>query len=351
MKEHAHAVYIGRFQPFHLGHLEVVKQGLELAEKVTIVVGSANAAPNIKNPWSFEERKTMIRAALGALASDVNIVPVRDYYYNENAWIADVQAKTAALGIEDGALLLGNYKDASSYYLKYFPQWEFTSVSTSAPKLSSTDIREWLFDQDVTPDWEGKLSKRFDLTALSSFLPGEVWQFIQHWTGTSPTYCDLVAEARFIESYHASWASAPFPPFFVTTDAIVVCSGHVLVVKRKHNPGKGLYALPGGFLKPAEKIRDGMLRELKEETKIKLDKLILNSSVVDEHVFDHPQRSLRGRTITHGFYVRLKDGALPEVKAADDAAEVLWMPLMDVGRNENMFFEDHAHIINYFVGA
>jgi bifunctional NMN adenylyltransferase/nudix hydrolase len=355
MREHKDAVYIGRFQPFHRGHLAVVEKGLELADRVTIVVGSAGAAPNIRNPWTFEERRTMILAALhtkerasepATLAHRVNIVPLRDYFYNENAWVADVQSKTAQLGIEEGALLLGNYKDGSSYYLKSFPQWEITPVD--APAMDATTIRKTLFDRrDILPNYEGKSTSRPDIAAIASLVPGPVFQFLHNWTG-SETYCSLVQEYKFIKGYRESWENAPYPPTFVTVDAIVVCSGHVLVVKRKHHPGKGLYALPGGYIRADEKIRDAMLRELREETKIRVDKLILDSQVVAERVFDHPLRSLRGRTISHGFHIRLRDGVLPEVKGSDDAAKALWMPLMDVARNEASFFEDHAHIIDYF---
>ncbi|MDE2105918.1 MAG: adenylyltransferase/cytidyltransferase family protein, partial [Patescibacteria group bacterium] len=59
MKDYKHAIYIGRFQPFHNAHLEVVRRGLEIAEKVVVVVGSANAAPNIRNPWTLHERQNM----------------------------------------------------------------------------------------------------------------------------------------------------------------------------------------------------------------------------------------------------------------------------------------------------
>ena len=160
----------------------------------------------------------------------------------------------------------------------------------------------------------------------------------------------MCKEWDYINSYKASWASAPFPPMFVTTDAVVVQSGHVLVVERKHNPGKGLFAVPGGFVKENQKIEDSMLRELKEETRIRVDNQILRSEIVASKVFDHPLRSLRGRTISHGYYIKLKDGPLPEVRADDDASRAFWMPLMDVARYEDRFFEDHAHIITYFVG-
>jgi bifunctional NMN adenylyltransferase/nudix hydrolase len=73
-----------------------------------------------------------------------------------------------------------------------------------------------------------------------------------------------------IEKYKESWKAAPFPPTFVTVDAVVVQSGHVLLVKRKAMPGAGLWALPGGFLNQEETLLDGAIRELKEETKIKV---------------------------------------------------------------------------------
>ena len=59
----------------------------------------------------------------------------------------------------------------------------------------------------------------------------------------------LVEEQAYIKRYKDIWADAPYAPTFVTTDAVVIQSGHVLLVKRRTAPGKGLWALPGGFLK------------------------------------------------------------------------------------------------------
>ena len=70
-----------------------------------------------------------------------------------------------------------------------------------------------------------------------------------------------------------------------------------------------------------------------------------------QHVFDHPKRSMRGRTITHAFLFNLDDykTPLPQVVGNDDALEAIWMPFNDVQLNEEMFFEDHIHIINHFI--
>ena len=345
------AVLIGRFQPFHNSHLEVVQQGLLLADKVIIVVGSAKAAPNIKNPWSFEQRKQMIRDALmkaGISAYRIEIVPVRDYYNNENLWIRDIQNQVSEYtNPGDSVALLGHYKDNSSYYLKYFPQWEFVPVKSTRP-LNASDIRKSMFE-------EGKIPVDDVPSAIYQWLHSWMCEVGPSWTagtdGVSFT-ADMGArqgEWAFIKKYKEQWASAPFPPTFVTVDAVVVCSGHILVVKRKFDPGKGLMALPGGFVKQNERLQDAALRELKEETGIRLDKLILENAIVDSHTFDHPDRSLRGRTLSTAFYIKLKDGDLPEVKGSDDAERATWIPLMDVMAKEEHFFEDHAHIISFFV--
>jgi bifunctional NMN adenylyltransferase/nudix hydrolase len=181
-------------------------------------------------------------------------------------------------------------------------------------------------------------------------LPGPVIEFLQEFRGTT-TFAHLADEFYHNQEYKKSWGKTPFPPIFVTADAVVTCAGHVLVIRRGGNPGKGLLALPGGFVRENERVKDAAIRELKEETRIKVDKIILESSIVASDVFDYPGRSLRGRTITHAFHVKLRGGKLPEVKAtgADDAKGAFWMPMMEVLRRADEFFEDHIHIVNRFI--
>jgi bifunctional NMN adenylyltransferase/nudix hydrolase len=355
VKDYKTAVVIGRFQPFHSDHKKVVDYGLEIAERVVVVVGSINAAPSTKNPWSFQDRIAMIQKCYpGENQRRLAITGVRDHFYNDQAWLADVQAKTD-MYIEPGetVALLGSYKDRSSYYLNSFPQWEFQPVHTG--NLNSTDLRNSLLQWNVTADWEGKPSNIPELHELNDLLAGRVPEavknFIRWWTTTSKDYPVLAKEWKFQKSYRESWATAPFPPTFVTADAVVVCSGHVLVIERKINPGKGLFAVPGGFVRQDEFIEDAAIRELREETGIRINPVILQGHIENRMVFDYPTRSERGRTITHGFYIKLPDGKLPEVKGGDDAKRAFWMPLFEAFANERKFFEDHLHIIMRFVGA
>lgn len=338
--EHNYCVFIGRFQPFHNSHLQVVKEGLSQAKELIIVLGSAHAARNIKNPWTTQEREDMIRACLSNEEnSRTHFVSVRDYFYNDNLWVADIQAKINSITEGDSNVaLIGTYKDSSSYYIKLFPQWDFLP-SKSNGVLNATDARNALF---------GDLSLPANQAVILNMLPIAVQEYLTEWVDHK-AFADLVAEYKFIQDYKKQWSVAPYPVTFNTVDCVLIQSGHVLVVKRKFNPGKGLVALPGGFLKENETLETSAIRELKEETGIRVDKIVLKNHVVDNKTFDHPGRSLRGRTITHAFCIRLPDGELPEVKGSDDAAKAYWMPLMDVARLEHEFYEDHAHIINYFI--
>ncbi|MBS7649487.1 adenylyltransferase/cytidyltransferase family protein, partial [Candidatus Bathyarchaeota archaeon] len=69
------ALYVGRFQPFHLGHLEAAKYILQNAREIIIVVGSAQESHTLENPFTAGERVYMIRLAL----NEANIDPGRYY--------------------------------------------------------------------------------------------------------------------------------------------------------------------------------------------------------------------------------------------------------------------------------
>jgi bifunctional NMN adenylyltransferase/nudix hydrolase len=140
-----------------------------------------------------------------------------------------------------------------------------------------------------------------------------------------------------------------YPIIDQTVDAVVVQSGHILLVKRKSAPGEGLWAIPGGYLNVNERIIDGMIRELREETKLKVPDPVLRGSIKASHTFDAVNRSLRGRIITNAYLIEIEPGKLPSVKGADDAAKAKWVSLADFEKMEEQMFEDHFHIVSYFL--
>jgi bifunctional NMN adenylyltransferase/nudix hydrolase len=338
-------VFICRCQPPNNAHFQIIKNALNEAKEVIIALGSYNTAVTIKNPFSFETRKQLILASFHPSIDQprMHIIPVRDYMYNDTVWITSLQNKISEIiGNSKSVKLIGHFKDDTSYYLKFFPQWELIEQEciyspSNGKRIDSTIIRNRLFEEN---DFKNCHINHLTNHIVSDFLA----LFMQ-----TEQFKNLQNEYQYIQNYKKAWALAPYPPTFVTTDCIVVQSGHVLVVKRKVNPGKNLYALPGGFLNPSEHIIDGAIRELKEETKININKVILKKNVKDVHVFDHPNRSMRGRTITHAHLIVLDSGKLPEVKGADDAQEAKWLSFNDLAYEEINFFEDHFHMINFFI--
>jgi bifunctional NMN adenylyltransferase/nudix hydrolase len=123
------------------------------------------------------------------------------------------------------------------------------------------------------------------------------------------------------------------------------------MIKRRAEPGKGLWALPRGYVNARTNmsLEDAAIRELREETQIKVPAPVLRGSIVRSKVFDAVDRSPRGRIITHCFFIQLPDGELPKVKGSDDAEKARWVPIAEVRSEE--CFEDHFEIISHFVGA
>lgn len=346
--EYDYLVFIGRFEPFHNGHAAVARLALGRAKKLIFLVGSADTPRSLRNPWTVAERAVMIQAALDGSTERLLIRPLKDHLYNEALWIAGVQ-RTVAEAIRsdggDGTVkvgLVGMDKDASSYYLREFPQWPLVDVQHTET-LSATELRRYLFEAG-TIDFHGAL------LMLRGNVPAPVYEMLEAFRKSSPAYGQLVAEYQFIEHYKAAWKDAPYPPTFVTTDAVVVHSGHVLLVRRRAEPGKGLWALPGGFIGQSEGLLDACLRELREETRLKVPVPVLKGSLKGQHVFDHPERSQRGRTITHAFHFDFPTGELPDVRGSDDADKARWIPVSEALEMGPKLFEDHLHILEFFLG-
>ena len=143
------AVFIGRFQPFHLGHQHVVEQALKNYNHVIFLLGSAEQARTPKNPFTFEERKKMIENSLSNNDDvKISILPLHDYIYDNQKWIAEVQNQINSVTEQgDFITLIGNIKDKSSEYLKYFPHFNKDfSAGLTKDKLSATTLRQYLFN-------------------------------------------------------------------------------------------------------------------------------------------------------------------------------------------------------------
>ena len=337
-KKYDTLVLIGRFQPFHNAHLEIIKRATALCDQLVVVTGSANQPRTYKNPFTSEERAVMIRYATMGLSIRVAIEANPDTIYNDQAWAVRVQALVARhTNPGDKIAVIGHKKDESSFYLDMFPQWGFENVEQIEP-LSAVNIRDLYFKRDV------------NMNFIKAVVPQTTFDFLQSFN-TRPEYEQIIREREFVANYKKQYASLPYPPIFSTADAVVICSGHVLMIKRRAEPGKGLWALPGGYVNANtdKSVEDAAIRELREETMIKVPAPVLRGSIVRSKVFDAIDRSPRGRIITHAFYIKLPDGELPKVKGSDDAEKARWVPIAEVKSEE--CFEDHYEILQHFLGA
>lgn len=343
-KEFDVAVFIGRMQPFHNGHLENIKVASKIADKVLILLGSCNIARDPRNPFGENWRAGMVRAACFDVGIENCEIGLLYDNPSNDIWAASVQKAVKSVCQKDGAkiAIVGHEKDETSFYLKLFPTWTFVETGChtfGGDELAATKIRELMFEDR--------------LQEARQMMPASVYDLLTMWRTTE--YFDAMqAEYNYLKQYLPKRREL-YPINDVTADAVVLCKGHILLIRRKNTPGKGLMALPGGFVQTDETVLDGAVRELLEETKLHVPEKVIRGSITDEKRFDKPNRSLRGRIMTFAFTIEIDtnpDGSLPRVYGSDDAAKAFWLPLSEITSPHKAgdFFEDHWNIIMTMIG-
>ncbi len=122
----------------------------------------------------------------------------------------------------------------------------------------------------------------------------------------------------------------------LTTDIFIFDDNeNFILIKRKNEPYKDYWALPGGFVDYGECVEDAAAREALEETSIhvKLDKLV--------GVYSDPSRDPRGHTVSITYTAK---GDMSQMKAADDACDIAIFTKKDLEKINLAF--DHEKIIN-----
>lgn len=344
MEKHYDAlVLIGRFQGPHKAHFELLERAGKLAKQVIIIIGSAFAPRSPKNPWTADERANMMATELLRLANFTGATYTFEYNvdtrYDDDGWVARVQNSVAKWTKEGDRIgLIGFKKDPDTKaYLEMFPQWEYVD-SNPVEVLNATDIRNLYF------------SENFNSSYLTGVMPTSVISFLEKFR-ESEEFQNIMEEKKVVDAYRERYKVLPYPIVAVTCDAVVVQSGHILLVKRRAHPGRGLWALPGGYFDAASDNTplDGIIRELKEETAIDVPEKVIRGCVKKIENFSAKGRSQLGRSITFAAHISLQGGEwkLPKVKGMDDAEKAKWVPFVDVKRE--LLFDDHFDIISHFI--
>lgn len=296
---------IARFHPFHDGHAAILTEALRHGPVVVAVMGEG-APRSSRYPFTVQEQ----------------IERVHDAF---------------AEAVSSGALKLMAVPD------------RLTATETIADVISTL--------KGVVPERWGAIECDFDPLATGFTLwpvanTSEASAALRdQWFEGAEVDADLAEEHAYLKAYKQSWQAAPYAPTFVTVDTLIRHEGRVLLIQRGGLPGRGQWALPGGFLDEGETLFAAALRELREETGLTLEPSEALRRCRANRVFDQPQRSARGRTITHAFDFDLTGLVLPELAAGDDAAGLAWVAIDEALTWRGRMFEDHFLILEHFLTA
>ena len=148
-KKYKCGLYIGRFQPIHIGHEAIIRQMLDECEQVIIAVGSAQESGTMKNPFSFEQRADLILNIFYqyALSGRMSVIPIRDRYQpaNDASWgdylfqnVWDITHTVPDVVYE------GEENERSTWYDNL--DVEIVKVPRNKIRVSATELREALAD-------------------------------------------------------------------------------------------------------------------------------------------------------------------------------------------------------------
>jgi 8-oxo-dGTP diphosphatase len=114
-------------------------------------------------------------------------------------------------------------------------------------------------------------------------------------------------------------------------------SDKILIIKRKKDPFKDYFSLPGGFVNEGEKVEDAVRREAEEELLVKVEPIDILG------VYSDPNRDPRGHIMSITFIAKIING---ELKAGDGVAELRWIGINNL---ENIKFGfDHSKILSHY---
>lgn len=181
VKAFDYLIFIGRFQPFHYAHKEVIDIAFSLSKNVILVLGSAQHERTIKNPFSASEREQMIRASFDEELQDhLYFIPIIDLY-NDVKWTRavtqGVDAVLASTVASKRIGLIGHFKDESSYYLRLFPNWELIELDNLKNALSATPLREKYYQGEIDQEHFPVLVQEF----LKDFQASEWYPKLQDY--------------------------------------------------------------------------------------------------------------------------------------------------------------------------
>lgn len=294
------ALFIGRFQPPHLGHLDAISQIVSQGvDNILIWIGSSNKEWTKENPFNFDQRKEMIK-----LLTDWKDLPTVSIH-----------------SIPD----MGDDEAWQNYILKKFQRFDF--VASGNPRVREIFEKIWIntinFDIKV-PARASNIRHQIFLNrkwCLKEFLSPEIMEYLER----------IWAHAMFKKIFKAE-VVAPS----VAVDGICLDSKWRLILIKRKNPPYW-FAIPWWFLDYGESPEDAVKREMSEELSVPLDLIRVKKQV---GAFGDPDRDPRWHVISIVYCLEL---LTDEIKAGDDAADILLIDPAELDTIDLAF--DHKEIL------
>lgn len=330
MKQYVAGVFTLRGQILHNGHLSCLDKLFELADFGMIFIGSTNSPITANNSFNYAQRKAVIEEIIETRFPNrtYKIFPLNDYIYDNYRWKDQITDQTSIFRSEDVCMIGGS---KGEWYFNLFSEFDKFVPDFNDPSLHATTLRKEYFIDGII-----NLTKMPKITAdyLAHIYDTEQYHYVRN-------------EMLRIKELNDTYGKGPF----TTVDNVCIWRNKILLVQRKNHPGKGLWAIAGGYLDATdESVMHGAYRELIEETQANITFEQYNSFVKDVKYFNNPSRSVVAHINTHAHYVVIPDEIEMVVEGADDAAVAEWKDMEFVENNPTLFYDDHRSIIEIFVG-
>jgi cytidyltransferase-like protein len=320
------ALWIGRYQTFHNGHINGAKQIEESGiEKLIIGIGSAQEKNTLKNPFTFEERKKMVQLALeDELTIPFEIFAVPDTNTDESwtQYILDNIPKSKKK--EQNNL---NQKNISwSDYIIENKNIDvgFDTVYSGNPHVKNCfkNYNVQSLDENRVPLSAGTIRQKIGTNEnINNEVPQKVINYLQEINARDRLKI-LMPKPR-----------NPFP----TADGIVKYNGKIVLIERENTPFG--WALPGGFMEYGDSGEQTAIKEVKEETglEFKVEKFLGE--------YSRPDRDPRQHNLS---LVYIGNGT-GKLEAQDDAKDSMLVTPYQAIRMDLAF--DHKEIIVDYINS
>ncbi len=284
------ALFIGRFQPPHKGHINFIEKISKNFDEVIIGIGSSNKAYTFDNPFTVKEREEMFNESLKI--KNYVIVPIPDIH-NYREWVKHVEKLVPRFDVVfSGNKIVKNLFENAGYKVVEIKKKE---------KFSATTIRE-------------------------AMLAGRPWKKY-----VCSGVAKIIEKIGGVERIKRLYYSSPS----IAVDVIIEMDGGLVLIERKNYPYG--WAIPGGLVNYGEKVEEAAIREIKEETNLKIKSLKLFG------VYSDPKRDPRRHVISLVYITKVDRG---KIKAGDDAKNVKIFKFEEI---PNKLAFDHRKIIDDYL--